>query len=75
MDELDIKITPFVEDVFFVVLAMKGEISKEIGAKIMHRLDKKHSEQEWEDASDIVAKMLQNIEKYGYACNEWKNNQ
>jgi len=72
-NDLDIKVTPLVEDLFYLLLSLDGKVSQDQGRKIYERIKSKHTRQEYEEAIDSAKQMIDNIQKYGYACNEWKN--
>ena len=74
MDELNIEVTPLVEDLFFVTLSLNGEISQEEGRKAFQRMEKQFSEikrVDFELALNSATQMRENIKKYGKPCNEW----
>jgi hypothetical protein len=70
--DLDIEVTPLVEDVFYLVLALEKKISGKQGEKIFDRIKGKWSEEEYLAAIQTARKMIKNIEKYGVACAAWE---
>ena len=70
--DLDIKVTPFVEDAFYVLLALQEKISQEMGGKALDRILKKCPVIEYEKSINAARKMVSNLEKYGVACKEWE---
>ena len=72
MNELDIEVTPLVEDMFYIVLAADGKISDSQGEKIYDRIKCKYSESEYKDALQKAFQMVANLEKYGKPCNAWE---
>lgn len=69
--DLNVKVTPLVEDIFFFLLALAGEISGEQGMKVLDRIIGKWTKEEYFDAIITAEKMLVNKYKYGVACAEW----
>lgn len=70
--DLDIEVTPLVEDAFYFLKALGGELSEHAGQKAVERLQQKgYSEEEIRQALDIATRMMENIKKYGVACAEW----
>ena len=74
--ELDIHVTPLIEDLFYCILAEVGEISEEAG-KAAHKrvvdLCKKsgNTAPPLKRSFEQAARMHENVQKYGVACVEW----
>lgn len=69
--DLDIQVTPLVEDCFYLLMAANNKISQEQGQKIFDRIKGKRTQQEYLDAINTAKRMMDNLEKYGVACAEW----
>ena len=69
--DLNIKVTPLVEDCFYLLLAINDEISEEQGAKVYDRIKGAWTKREYEEAFLTAQRMIENLKKYGVACAEW----
>lgn len=71
--DLQIKVTPAVEDAFYFIHAAINDATAltEAQIKCRDRLIKEYSKEEAHNAIDVALKMIGNIEKYGVACAEW----
>ena len=71
--DLQIKVTPAVEDAFYFIHAAVHDATAltEAQIKCRDRLIKDYPQKEAHDAIDVALKMIGNIEKYGIACAEW----
>lgn len=70
--DLQISVTPIVEDAFYFLKALNKELSEQAGQQAVERLRQKgYSQNEIEVALNTAEKMLRNISKYGVACAEW----
>lgn len=70
--ELDIEVTDFIEDVFYMKLAINKTISLEAGEMASEWVKKKDLTKEGLlDALNTADRMIANIKKYGVACYEW----
>lgn len=70
--DLNIEVTPLIEDVFYVMLALDDKISSEQGEKIFNRIRGRYSEEEYYQAIVVARQMVNNIQKYGVACAAWE---
>lgn len=70
-DDLELKVTPIVEDLFFAYLSVKGKVDENTGNKLAERVRQKYSANEISDAMMIVLQMERNMEKYGIPCSGW----
>mgnify|MGYP000914855394 CR=1 FL=1 len=70
--ELHIEVTDFIEDVFYMKLAINKTISLEVGEMASEWVKKKgFTKEELLDALNTADRMIANIKKYGVACYEW----
>lgn len=70
--DLDINVTPLVEDAFYFLKALGGELSKDAGNKAVERMNRLgYDVQEIQEALLTAERMMGNIRKYGIACEEW----
>ncbi len=69
--DLQITLTPLVEHCFFVLLALDDKISEEQGSRMCDALKGKYTKEEIKQGLDTAKRMIDNIEKYGVACEEW----
>ena len=72
IDSMNIRVTPIVEEAFYIKKAIIGEISDEAGNKAIARLQSRgYSADEIRDALGKAGQMIENQKKYGYPCVEW----
>lgn len=70
MSELDIHVSPLVEDCFYVLLGIDKKISEQRAMNATRRV-LGHTKEEYADALKTARQMIDNMEKYGVACDEW----
>ena len=73
-NDLNIEVTPLVEDIFYVALAAKGSISQSLGGNALKRVTEKHccTYEDIADAAEKAKKMIDNIQRYGIPCYNWE---
>ena len=71
--ELQIEVTPAVEDAFYFLNGIENSVSDINEAQILcgQRLHSVYSEEEAKDAIKKAYMMIDNIKKYGIACAAW----
>ena len=70
--DLQIEVTPIVEDAFYFIQSLEGSISDEAGIKAAERLQSEgYTKDEIRNALVSADKMIGNLKKYGVACAEW----
>ena len=71
--ELQIEVTPAVEDAFYFLNGIENSVSDINEAQILcgQRLRSVYSEEEAKDAIKKAYMMIDNIKKYGIACAAW----
>ena len=70
--ELQIDVTPAVEDCFYFLKALDGELSDEAAQKALDRMwNDRVSKREMEDSMRKAQRMIDNLKKYGVPCAQW----
>ena len=70
--DLQITVTPLVEDAFYLKKALADELSVTAGTKAVERMQRDgYSQEEIYNALQMADRMLANIKKYGVACAAW----
>ena len=69
--DLQIELTPLIEDCFYFQMALAGKISDEKGQEAMDRMDLRRNDPDYKKSFETARKMMANLKKYGVACAAW----
>lgn len=69
--DLQIEVTPLIEDCFYFYLALEGRITDQRGQEATDRIRPHINDPEYKRSFAVADKMVKNLKKYGVACADW----